>query len=56
MIVSEEVPGDEITMPPHFIEVGFKINVVECLMILKVVLLPWTRGNFEPYIKVIINR
>ena len=36
-------------MPPHFIEAGLKINTAEYLKILKDVLMPWIRRNFDPF-------
>ncbi|KAF2362962.1 Homeobox domain-like [Trinorchestia longiramus] len=36
-------------MPPHFIEAGLKINTAEYLKILKDVLMPWIRRNYDPF-------
>ena len=35
-------------MPPHFIDAGLKINTAEYLKILKEVLLPWIKKNYDP--------
>ena len=41
------VASDGIVMPPRFIETCLKINAEKFLKILKDVLLPWTRRNFD---------
>ena len=46
------VASDGKVMPPHFIDAGLKINTAEYLKILKEVLLPWIKKNYDP-IKVI---
>ena len=48
VMVFAAVASDGTVMPPHFIEVGLKINVAEYLKILKDILLPWTRKHFDP--------
>ena len=42
------VASDGKVMPPHFIDVGLKINTAEYLKILKEVLLPWIKKNYDP--------
>ena len=41
------VASDGKVMPPHFIETGLKINTAEYLKILKDVLMPWIRRNYD---------
>ena len=40
-------------MPPHFIKLGLKINTAEYLKLLKDVLMPWIRRNYDLF-KVIL--
>ena len=43
------VASDGKVMPPHFIEAGLKIKAAEYLTILKDVLMPWIRRNYNPF-------
>jgi len=47
-MVFAAVASDGKVMPPHFIQAGLKINTAEYLKILRDVLLPWIRKNFDP--------
>lgn len=49
VMVFAAVASDGKVMPPHFIEAGLKINAEEYLKILKDVLMPWIRRNYEPF-------
>ena len=49
VMVFAAVASDGKVMPPHFIEVGLKINTTEFLKILKDVLMPWIRRNYDPF-------
>ena len=42
------VASDGKVMPPYFIDAGLKINTAEYLKILKEVLLPWIKKNYDP--------
>ena len=44
-----KLASDGKVMPPHFIEAGLKINTAEYLKILKDVLMPWIRRNYDPF-------
>ena len=48
VMVFAAVASDGNVMPPHFIEAGVKINTAEYLKILKDVLMPWIRRNYDP--------
>ena len=49
VMVFAAVASDGKVMPPHFIEAGLKINAAEYLKILKDVLMPWIRRNYDPF-------
>ncbi|KAF2352619.1 hypothetical protein FHG87_016621 [Trinorchestia longiramus] len=49
VMVFAAVASDGKVMPPHFIEAGLKINTAEYLKILKDVLMPWIRRNYDPF-------
>ena len=49
VMVFVTVASDGKVMPPHFIEAGLKINTAEYLKILKDVLMPWIRRNYDPF-------
>lgn len=49
VMVFAAVASDGNVMPPHFIEAGLKINTAEYLKILKDVLMPWIRRNYDPF-------
>ena len=49
VIVFAAVASDGKVMPPHFIEAGLKINIAGYLKILKDVLMPWIRRNYDPF-------
>ena len=48
VMVFGAIASDGKVMPPHFIEVGLKINTAEYLKILEEVLLPWIKKNYDP--------
>ena len=47
VMVFAAVASDGKMVPPHFIEAGLKINTAEYLKILKDVLMPWIRRNYD---------
>ena len=47
-MVFDVVASDGKVMSPHFIDAGLKINTAEYLKILKEVLLPWIKKNYDP--------
>ena len=49
VMVFAAVASDGKVMPSHFIEAGLKINTAEYLKILKDVLMPWIRRNYDPF-------
>ena len=49
VMVFAAVASDGKMMPPHFIEAGLKINKAEYLEILKDILMPWIRRNYDPF-------
>ena len=42
------IASDGNVMPPHFIEVGLKINTVQNMKILERVVLAWIIENYDP--------
>ena len=42
------IASDDNVVPPHFIEVGLKINIVQYMKILKRVVLLWIIENYDP--------
>ena len=49
VMVFAAVASDGKIMPPHFIEACLEINTAEYLKILKDVLMPWIRRNYDPF-------
>ena len=49
VMASAAIACDGKMMPHHFIEAGLKINTAEYLKILKDVLMPWIRRNYDPF-------
>ena len=48
MMVFGAVASNSEVMPMHFIEAGLKVNTEEYLKILKEVLIPWIKKNYDP--------
>ena len=48
VMVFGAVASNGKVMPMHFIEMGCKVNTVEYLKVLKEVLIPWTKKNYDP--------
>ena len=49
VMIFAAVASDGKVIPPHFIEEGLRINTAEYLKILKDVLMPWIRRNYDPF-------
>ena len=49
VMVFAAVASDGKVMPSHFIKAGIKINTAEYLKIMKDVLMPWIRRNYDPF-------